>query len=177
MGVDLHKDTESDNTSYVDQAVLAAARFSPEEHARFWAKVDRGPEDACWLWRAALDPRGYGQLTISRFSRGPLKAHRVAYALTHGAVPAGACILHACDEPRCVNPRHLRAGTQRENIHESIQKGRWRAPGRRLTPARRDALLAAVADGARQADVARMFGVSQATVNRHVANRKQAGRR
>ena len=177
MSLGLHKQSESDNSLYANQGSCHVAHLSPEVAARFWAKVDRGPEDACWLWQGSRDPRGYGQLTISRISRTPLKAHRVAYALTHGAVPAGACILHACDEPQCVNPSHLRAGTQRENFPEAIQKKRWRAPGPRLTPARREALLTAVAEGARQVDVARMFGVTEATVNRHVANTKQAGRR
>lgn len=167
---------ESDNSVYANLAPQQLARISPEAVKRFWAKVEFRTPDACWLWRGARDPQGYGQLTISRISRVPLKAHRVAYALAAGEWPS-ACVLHTCDTPACVNPAHLRHGTQRENFHDAIQKGRWRATGARLTPAQRQALLASVADGSRQADVARMFGVTEATVNRHVANTKQAGRR
>lgn len=57
-----------------------------------------------------------------------LLAHRVSYELHHGPIPQGALILHSCDNPGCVNPAHLRAGTQSENILEAFAKGRKKIP-------------------------------------------------
>ena len=90
--------------------------------ARFWAKVDVREPDECWLWTAARLAYGYG-----RFSVGS-GLHRLA---THAALeydgkprPDGMHALHSCDNPPCVNPAHLRWGTNAENRAESISKGR-----------------------------------------------------
>ncbi len=50
--------------------------------------------------------------------------HRVVWELLHGLIPSGTFILHACDNPMCVNPAHLFAGTQRDNVHDMFKKGR-----------------------------------------------------
>src|SRR5690606_32428514 len=71
---------------------------------RFWGKVDvRGPSE-CWPWKASTWPSGYGQF---RMDGRPTGAHRVAYAVTRGDIPAGLHVLHRCDNPPCVNPNHL----------------------------------------------------------------------
>lgn len=90
---------------------------------RFWAKVAVVDGDACWLWTARCFPKGYGQFAIN--SR-PALAHRIAWELTHGAVPAGLVVMHTCDNPPCCNPAHLRPGTQSQNIVDSVTKGRHR---------------------------------------------------
>ena len=51
-------------------------------------------------------------------------AHRAAYRIFVGAIPKGKCVLHKCDTPACVNPQHLKLGTQKENLHECLAKGR-----------------------------------------------------
>ena len=79
---------------------------------RFWSKVDKSGE--CWIWTAGTDRHGYG-----RFSRGrgkTLQAHRVAYELLVGPIPAGKMLDHRVECPKnCVNPEHLRPATNREN--------------------------------------------------------------
>jgi hypothetical protein len=89
---------------------------------RFWAKVntagpvpeyrpDLGP---CWIWRGARWSHGYGS-----FYAGPgrsQRVHRFAYELLVGPVPEGLVLDHLCRVKACVNPAHLEAVTQGENI-------------------------------------------------------------
>ncbi len=82
---------------------------------RFWSHVEKS-EKGCWLWAASCQPSGYGQtwdgVTV-------LLAHRVAYQLSKGEIPAGYEIDHLCRVRRCVNPEHLEAVTKRENMRRS----------------------------------------------------------
>lgn len=51
-------------------------------------------------------------------------AHRVAWVLAGNELPAGACLLHKCDNPACINPLHLFLGSRRDNMHDMTRKGR-----------------------------------------------------
>lgn len=86
---------------------------------RFWAKVRVAP--GCWEWAAAKNGKGYGRI----YAWGKQQsAHRVSYALAYGPIPLGLFVLHHCDNPGCVNPNHLFLGTQKDNIHDMLRKGR-----------------------------------------------------
>lgn len=92
---------------------------------RFWEKVEKGP--GCWEWRASVATNGYGQVwTDTSAGRGGKKmaAHRCAWLLTHGELPAGLCVLHRCDNPLCVRPDHLFLGTLSDNTQDMLAKGR-----------------------------------------------------
>lgn len=94
---------------------------------RFWEKVKKGGKDECWEWQSARNAKGYGRLTSGRGVN--LKAHRVAFALSHGGViPDDAHVLHRCDNPPCCNPRHLFLGTGKDNTRDMIEKGRNSVP-------------------------------------------------
>ena len=75
----------------------------------------------CWIWTGSFFKDGYGQM--KRHGKN-LKAHRVFYAEYNGAIPDGLCVLHKCDTPACVNPAHLWAGTDIDNIHDRDTKDR-----------------------------------------------------
>jgi hypothetical protein len=96
--------------------------------ARFQAKFTTIPtERGCWLWQAGKFARGYGMVNVGCDFRGKQHteyAHRVAYVLAHGDIPAGAVVMHTCDVPACVNPSHLALGDQGDNIRDCYAKGR-----------------------------------------------------
>lgn len=96
-------------------------RATPE--MRFWVKVERGGEDACWQWLARKHEGGYGDF---RLGGGHVRAHRFSYELAHGAIPKGMFVLHRCDNPGCVNPSHLFLGTFEDNSSDMVSKGRGR---------------------------------------------------
>lgn len=95
---------------------------------RFWVKVDRsGGEDACWVWIACLSDKGYGQFVWH--GRQEI-ASRVSYEIAYGVRPGNLEVCHSCDNPPCVNPKHLWLGTRQDNIADSVQKGRTAASKR-----------------------------------------------
>lgn len=112
---------------------------SPQDEVRFWSKVDYwgGDADDCWLWTASCFARGYGQFCMGT-SR--LKAHRVAWVIACGRdVPAGMIVCHACNNPPCVNPLHLRLCTHKDNADDREASGktaRGDRNGQRIHPER-----------------------------------------
>lgn len=83
-------------------------------------------DTGCWIWgRARFSSGGYGAVTIGGRT---LRAHRVAYEDAKGRIPAGLHVLHSCDRPPCVNPDHLRVGTNAENIQDRVERGRRTYP-------------------------------------------------
>lgn len=93
---------------------------------RFLEKIEAGEPDLCWPWRGRPDSDGYGRFQVGRTSR---LAHRVAYELLVGPIPDGLLVRHTCDNPPCVNPRHLMLGTDLDNMRDMYARGR--APNRR----------------------------------------------
>lgn len=91
---------------------------------RFWGKVDRRGPGECWEWTASRDQKGYGRINIGGKHGTPVIASRVAFELTFRPLLPGECVLHSCDNPPCVNPAHLRAGTYRDNNRDTVLRGR-----------------------------------------------------
>ena len=83
---------------------------------RFEALYIPEPNSGCWLWVGSLNPQGYGALAREKNNVGKTCAHRIAYELFCGPIPQGLVIDHKCRVRCCVNPAHLEAVTQRENI-------------------------------------------------------------
>jgi hypothetical protein len=94
---------------------------------RFWRQVDRRSEEECWPWTGATI-KGYGH---SHDNYEHYYAHRRSYEMHVRPLTQGEVVRHTCDNPPCVNPVHLVAGTQRQNIEDMIQRGRawWQKVG------------------------------------------------
>lgn len=126
---------------------MKRVKLTPET---FWARVQRGAPDACWPWQAFKDTTGYGKVG----GHGRVwRAHRVAYAFTHGE-PGALSVLHRCDNPSCCNPAHLFLGTQADNMRDMAVKGR--SPHSKISE---DTVVAA--------RVLRLLGMSLSAVARH----------
>lgn len=102
---------------------------------RFFAKVDKnGPLpdqskphysglDKCWSWIGSTVSSGRAGRGVFHFRGRQMMASRVSFAIANGDIPT-LWVLHKCDNPNCVNPRHLFLGTHRDNVDDMVSKGR-----------------------------------------------------
>ena len=91
------------------------------DFTEFAPQIACDPNTGCWLWAGRMSGNGYGQAS----GRRGKPAHRLSYESRHGPIPPGMVIMHRCDTPLCVNPAHLRVGTQADNVRDMYIKGRW----------------------------------------------------
>lgn len=114
----------------------SCVKFTPKQIANFWAKVRK--TDSCWEWTAGTNGMGYGTIHVRPWM---ITAHRFSFILHFGEIPKDKpCVLHRCDNPKCVRPDHLFAGTRGDNNRDCVQKGRNATGdrnGSRLYPERR----------------------------------------
>jgi hypothetical protein len=99
-------------------------KYKPKDIDRFINKINKGNE--CWEWNGGKSKFGYGRFFILfGLTEKTYYSHRIAYELyTNQLVPEGLCVCHKCDNPSCVNPKHLFIGTTQDNTKDKINKGR-----------------------------------------------------
>ena len=86
---------------------------------RVYAHVRR--EGSCLIWTGAKSKDGYGKITTG--PRKTARVHRFVWEQTFGPAK-GFVLCHTCDTPLCINLDHLFLGSQRDNIQDSVRKGR-----------------------------------------------------
>ena len=143
---------------------------------RFWPKVEMIPFHDCWEWIGATNKDGYGQLILE--NRKHASAHRVSWEMANGTdIPEGMFICHACDNPPCVNPKHLFVGSHADNMEDMALKGRCNVGisnrNARLSEREVIAIRKAYADGGiTQKELGAKFGLGAPHVCR-IINRKR----
>jgi hypothetical protein len=147
---------------------------------RFWSKVNRKGDDDCWEWvgAGAKTKHGYGRIRVNEKMR---QVTHVAWELTYGeSVPTELVMRHNCDNPLCVNPRHLLVGTRSESVLNAIAKGRFKLnltpqegrkfsdefnPSRKLTQSEVDEIRSRYKDGnVFQRELALEYKVTRANI-------------
>lgn len=147
---------------------------------RFYSNIsgDAFDPNACHIWLGTKDKDGYGQLKVA----GKMKrAHRLSYELKYGSIPKGKLVCHTCDNPSCVNHKHLFLGSPKDNTQDMIKKGRSGVIGfvketnhfAKFTQTQVDSIRAEYAAGLKSQDkLAYEYGTSQSHISRII--RKEA---
>jgi hypothetical protein len=142
---------------------------------RFWSKVEKIPFHECWEWVGARCDKGYGRIDRSGILE---RAHRVAYEILVGDIPAGQHVLHRCDNPGCVRPDHLFLGSNARNMADKVSKGRQRKgeqiPSSRLTAKDVSRIRERSRSGESYSALARAFGVTRPAIRDAVTRRQWA---
>lgn len=135
----------------------------------FWdrAKKTKG----CWVWTAGKYSTGYGRFKTKGVE---YLAHRFAWQLKFGPIEKGLYICHHCDNPSCINPKHLFKGTPSENARDRERKKRGNAPrGEMHCHSKlntKQIIIIRKLNGS-QEEIAKMFGVTRENI-RNIRNRK-----
>lgn len=89
---------------------------------RFCFNIMIKADTDCLEWKGSIKQNGYGM--FKTLSRKVFHAHRYSYEFFVGEIPEGLCVLHSCDNRKCVNPEHLSVGTKKENTQDMYKKKR-----------------------------------------------------
>ena len=125
------------------------------------------PMSGCWLWTGYVNSWGYGRAGSDRAERA---AHRLSYRAFVGPIAVGMRVLHRCDVPCCVNPQHLRLGTDSDNMQDAIAKGRHvtqRGESNPLAKLNREKVQAIRSNKGREtiSELARRYAVSRRAIS------------
>lgn len=148
---------------------MIEVNFSARDIDRFWSKVIfyHIPE-VCWIWGDKLRPDGYGEFTfdyIDRTHRSIKLAHIFSYELANNISAKGKVVRHTCNNPKCVNPKHLLLGTQKDNMADKKKGPVDRNRVSNYTQADIDAVKAEIAAGRTHREIAKDYCMSTATVS------------
>lgn len=164
-----------------NRSKLLGVRDNPDLAARFWSYVIRPPDSDCWEWTGHHIGGGYGSFGLNG---GNVYAHRMAWALTRGAIPDDRYVLHRCDVRHCVRPNHLYLGTASQNMLEMWRRGRHPGsprgrvgenhPNAKLSEDDVRTIRRLASAGVTQQALANRFGVTQTNIS-WVVRRKSWG--
>lgn len=100
---------------------MPGGRPKSDEKQRFLAKV-KEMDSGCHEWQSTIKKDGYGSFY---FRARQEQAHRAAYTLFVGEIPADKMVLHKCDNRKCVKLEHLYIGDAKQNKADKIERCQW----------------------------------------------------
>lgn len=145
----------------------APRSVASDPKVRFYNFVYKS-ESGCWEWTGSK-LNGYG--TFQAATKLTVRAHRHSYEIHKGEIPEGLFICHKCDNPGCVNPDHLFAGTPQENMDDMVSKGRSTHGRSWHQKLNQDQVRAIRKDTRLNREIAEEYGIAQPTVSL-IKNRK-----
>ena len=101
---------------------ILISQLTDKEISRFMSYQKKGTAGECIEWTAGTTG-GYGYMYLSHFGT-MVRCNRIGYAIEHGETPENMIVMHTCDNPSCVNPKHLVIGTSSDNTKDCFRKGR-----------------------------------------------------
>jgi len=112
------------------------------DYVKLWSRVNRGGKDSCWEWTGGRNTGGYGLMSVNSLpedyertgrTKTQVLVHRAVAYQVYGDLAVDKYVCHSCDKPLCCNPDHIWVGSQYENVHDMLTKGRanfkWRKYG------------------------------------------------
>lgn len=132
---------------------------------RFLKYVNK-KESSCWEWIGSIQTKtGYGQFYLNKKN---ISSHRVSWILHEGEIPKGLCVLHKCDNRKCVNPDHLWIGNHKENTRDMIEKGRIFIQKSIMNDQQKSQCIQLYKKGIKKKEIASILGVNQKRVWKEV---------
>lgn len=126
---------------------------------RLWPKIILSPT-GCWEWSAAKTDGGYGLFSVKGKTT---YIHRFMWWLSRGVEPRNLHVRHTCDNPSCLNPKHLKLGTPLDNAADRLASG--------LTKKGVREIKAKAKAGVPRKELADEYGVALDTVFRIISGR------
>lgn len=128
----------------------------------FLNRIKKGK--SCWLWAGNRNEYGYGIFLMA--GGKAVRAHRYSYEHFNGPIPKGLIVMHTCDNPPCVNPKHLKIGTRADNNSDTKRKKRHLYGLKHPQGILSDAQVRAIRkDGRTTYAIAATYGISQSYVS------------
>ena len=140
----------------------------------FQYHVHPEPNSGCWLWVGPIFHKrgGYGCFTMRPANIIQMRAHRLSWEIYRGAIPDGMHVCHKCDNPCCVNPKHLFLGYQSHNMDDKVSKSRQNKGNTHGRRKLNEIDVYAIREDSRPlTDIADEYGISCSTVS-SIRNRK-----
>lgn len=137
---------------------------------RLMKKTVINEQTQCWEWQGSTSSFGHGEIYIGGTGPNARKrtmTHRASWEIHNGPIPDDLCVLHACDNPACINPKHLFLGTKSDNSRDMVEKNRQRSgenlPQSKLTWTQVAAIRKC--NSLTQAEIAAIAGVTASVIS------------
>ena len=157
-----------------DWSILEVLELAPPKPFidKILEKIDYHPETNCWNWMDYLDKKGYGWI---RIGDKMIHIHRFMYQYFYGIIPEDKpLICHHCDNPKCCNPKHLYAGTPKDNMQDRSKRNplSWLSGEKHgMAKLTEKQVLEIRASDEPYPVIAKRFNVNRATIS-HIITRK-----